>query len=251
MDPPKKQAKTEKEPLPEKQKGTEFFASLKLASSDHLDEAQKGKCERCGRTMKYYCYDCVARMDARTPTVTLPIALDIIHHPSEKLSKSTAIHAVVLSDQAKMHESPNVPDYDPETTVLLFPSATAVDILDYPKLSTLKRVVVVDSQWQKTNGIISHPNLAKLPCVVISKRSTYFWRYQPKDMGDDFLATIEAIYYFYRDYMTAVAPDGTEYDGSVDNLLYFFGHMYGVIQKSYKKQGKEMSKISNFVEKDE
>lgn len=199
--------------------------------------------------MKYYCYECVDRIHPATPTVQLPIDLEIIHHPSEKLSKSTAIHAVVLSPQAKMHESPDVPEYDPETTVLLFPSVGAVDILEYPKLSTLKRVVVVDSQWQKTNGIISHPNLAKLPCVVISKRSTYFWRYQPKDMGDDFLATIEAIYYFYRDYLS-VKNQSQPYDGSVDNLLFFFAHMYKVIQQTYKEKGVGMSRISTFVEKE-
>ena len=200
--------------------------------------------------MKYYCYECARRLDERTPSVTLPVALEIIHHPSEKPSKSTAVHAVVLSPQARMHESPEVPEYDPETSVLLFPSATAVDIVDYPKLATLQRVIVIDSQWQKTNGIIAHPNLAKLPCVVISKRSTYFWRYQPKDMGDDFLATIEAIYYFYRDYLTAMNP-GKPYDGSVDNLLYFFAHMYKVIQNAYKEKGKDMNRISNFVEKDD
>merc|ERR1711991_279708 len=206
-------------------KGSEFFASLKLAPSDHLDVKEKAKCPRCNRSMKYYCYACVERISDLTPKLELPIDLEIVHHPSEKLSKSTAIHAVVLSEQAKMREAPDeIPEYDPETTVLLFPSASAVDILDYPKLSTLKRVVVIDSQWQKTNGIVSHPSLAKLDTVIIQSRSTYFWRYQPKDMGSDFLATIEAIYYLYRDYLTKVRDE--PYNGEVDNLLYFFAHMY-------------------------
>merc|ERR1711991_15441 len=148
MDPPKKVAKTDAAAEAaaneeRKIKGSEFFASLKLAPSDHLDVKQKKPCPRCERSMKYYCYNCVIRVDEEhTPTVQLPIDLEIIHHPSEKLSKSTAIHAVILSEQAKMHESPEVPEYDPETTVLLFPSATAVDILEYPKLASLKRVVV-------------------------------------------------------------------------------------------------------------
>ncbi len=92
-----------------------------------------------------------------------------IHHPSEKLSKSSAVHAVIVSAQATMHESPNVPDFDPAETILLFPSADAVDVAAYPRLRNVKRVVVVDSQWQRTNGIMAHPNLQKLPCVVINK----------------------------------------------------------------------------------
>lgn len=144
-----------------------------------------------------------------------------------------------------MHESPNVPEYDPSDTVLLFPSADAVDISVYPKLSEIQRVVVVDSQWQKTNGIISHPNLAKLPCVVISKQNTFFWRYQ--DVGEECLATIEAIYYFFKQYSIAKNPD-VEYDGKCDDLLFFYSHIYKTIQNVYQESGKQMNRIPNFVE---
>jgi hypothetical protein len=157
------------------------------------------------------------------------------------------VHAVIVSPDARMHESPDIPEYDPKDTVLLFPSANAVDITEYKDLAAVRRVVVVDSQWQKTNGIIGHKNLARLPCVVISKRSTYFWRYQPKDMGDDFLATIEAIYYCYRDLICTLNP-GKPYDGSVDNLLFFYSHMYKTIQSNYKESNKDFKKIANFLE---
>ncbi len=40
-----------------------------------------------------------------------------IHHPSEKLSKSTAVHAVIVSPDAKWHESTDIPVYDPKDTV--------------------------------------------------------------------------------------------------------------------------------------
>ena len=248
-----------------RRKGSEFFASLKLAPSEHLDTKGKIECPRCKKQMKYYCYNCVMVTDKEhTPVVKLPINLDIIHHPSEKLSKryicwflvcslfiifcscfSTAIHAVILSKEAVMHESPNVPDYDPKETVLLFPSATAVDISVYPDLKNIKRVVVVDSQWQKTNGIISHPNLSKLPCVVISKQNTFFWRYQ--DVGEECLATIEAIFYFFRQLHQARHPD-TPYEGQYDNLLFFYSHIYKTIQNAYQKEGKKMNRIPNFVE---
>lgn len=174
-----------------------------------------------------------------------------IHHPSEKTSKSSAVHAVIVSPQATMYESPNVPDYDPAETILLFPSADAVPVGDYPNLSKVKRVVVVDSQWQKTNGIISHPNLKKLPCVVINMRQTYFWRYQPDGMGDEMLATIEAIYYMAKDFHNATNTQ-VPYDGRFDNLLYFFAHQYKVIQQAYDAnpdKSKSVKKKPNFLER--
>ncbi len=66
-------------------------------------------------------------------------------------------------------------------------------------------------------------------------------------MGDDFLATIEAIYYCYRDLICTLNP-GKPYDGSVDNLLYFFAHMYKTIQNDYKQSNKDFKKIANFLE---
>ena len=81
--------------------------------------------------------------------------------------------------------------------------------------SKLKRVIVLDCQWHKVcfkphyvtllthtafttqaNALHSHPNLAKLKRVRIHRYSTTFWRYQK--VGPECLATIEAIYYFYR-----------------------------------------------------
>lgn len=62
--------------------------------------------------------------------IVLTVFLKSIHHPSELLSKSTAIHAVIVSPDAKMHESTDIPVYDPKDTVLLFPSADAVDICE-------------------------------------------------------------------------------------------------------------------------
>lgn len=253
MEQPAKQAKTEAaadEDGSARTLGSAFFASLKLSPSEHLDREGKIKCGKCQRSMKYYCSSCLCRLDddaspGRTPVVTLPVALEIIHHPTEKTSKSTAVHAVVLSPQATMHEFPDVPEYDPADTVLLFPSPGAVDICEYQ--GPIRRVVVVDSQWQKTKSIVGHANLARLPCVVISKRNTFFWRYQPKEMGDDFLATIEAIYYFYRDYQTSRNP-GVPYDGSVDDLLYFYAHQWKVIQDVYKQSGKSFKRIPKFLE---
>ena len=56
-------------------------------------------------------------------------------------------------------------------------------------INEIKRIVVVDSQWQKAKAVLNHPNLQKLKCVRINSNKTAFWRYQHH--GDEFLATIE------------------------------------------------------------
>ena len=47
-----------------------------------------------------------------------------VHHPTENLSKSTAVHAPVLcgKEDVKFIEFPEVPEYNKEETLLLFPS---------------------------------------------------------------------------------------------------------------------------------
>jgi len=58
-----------------------------------------------------------------------------VHHPGETRSKSSAMHATVLcpaqvpfqinrslyEKQVNLHEFPEVPEFDPTNTVLLFP----------------------------------------------------------------------------------------------------------------------------------
>ena len=151
----------------------------------------------------------------------------MIHHPTELLSKSTAVHArVIAPETCRILEFPEeVPEYNKEETVLLFPSPDASDIeeLDFKKI---KKVVFIDSQWHKAKGIYAHPNISSLPCAKIKTYKTLFWRHQNE--SDEFLATIEAIYFFYREMM------GKDYKGEYDNLLYYYMLMYEVIQEKYR-----------------
>ncbi|KAJ3009949.1 UNVERIFIED_CONTAM: DTW domain-containing protein 1 [Siphonaria sp. JEL0065] len=62
---------------------------------------------------------------------------------------------------------------------------------------------------------------------------TLFWRYQ--SIGDHCLATIEAVYYFYRDYFSVYEPVGTPYDGRFDSLLYYFRLQYEAVQQNYRE----------------
>lgn len=67
-----------------------------------------------------------------------------------------------------------------------------------------------------------------------------FWRYQ-KGEADTSLATIEALYFFFRDYEVAMNHAGKGYDayyeagGKWDNLLYYYAFNFKIIQDAYRK----------------
>ena len=86
-----------------------------------------------------------------------------------------------------------------------------------------------------------------LPAVVIDSEETRFWRCDQR-RPVNFLATIEAIYYFcmqVHKYMATLVEQRADladdelrarfapYDGQYDNLLFFFKHTYHVIKNRY------------------
>ncbi|CAO3642520.1 unnamed protein product [Mucor hiemalis] len=76
-----------------------------------------------------------------------------------------------------------------------------------------------------------------MQCVTIAPRKTHFWRFQNVD--DYHLATIEAIYYLYREFgETYQAP----YDGSYDNLLFYYKFFYNMIQDNYQNKSVSFSR---------
>jgi len=237
-------------PKAKQEETTEFLNGLKLASFDYLNSLKRSVCPTCNRRRRYFCYTCFQRMGPSPeliPTVQLPIFLDILHHPQELKSKSTAIHAKVLSpDWTSIHEYPQIPDYNAEETVLLYPNkdAKAMEDLD---LTKVKRVVVIDSTWNQTRFFLRDDKVQKLPCVKLQGKKTYFWRYQRE--CDTCLSTIEAIYYFYVEYR---AKMNGSYDGIYDNLLYFYIYLYQLIQRYYKEREGErvFHRIDNYIKYD-
>ncbi|ELP83919.1 hypothetical protein EIN_311800 [Entamoeba invadens IP1] len=213
----------------------EFLSTLRLSSSTPLEDADKGGrviCPICKKSMKYFCYNCRKSLLPNAPQMTLPIKLDIVHHPTEKTSKSTALTACVLAPQdATWVEFPDeIPEYDSNETLLLFPSEDAKKLSEIPDLKKYKRVVCIESVWDKANAVKCHKNLVNLPKAVICAESTLFWRYQ--HLSDANLSTIEAIYYFYRDYYLATIGN---YTGQCDDLLYYFVHIYKKVQGFYNQ----------------
>ncbi|XP_023669809.2 tRNA-uridine aminocarboxypropyltransferase 1 [Paramormyrops kingsleyae] len=99
----------------------------------------------------------------------------------------------------------------------------------------LQKVVFIDSTWNQTNKIISDERLQALLRVELKTRKTHFWRHQ-KGSPDTYLATIEAIYYFLKDYHVLCLSQ--DYQGDYDNLLYFFVYLHKLINSAKHAAGK-------------
>lgn len=109
-------------------------------------------------------------------------------------------------------------------------------------MKSLKRIIVLDCQWNHANAMNSHVSLSNLKRLKIGTYSTTFWRYQRT--GDSCLATIEAIYYFFKEYHKAA---GKEYRGEYDNLLFYYKFFHDLI-RNVRKDGSVMVlvfKLSN------
>jgi len=180
------------------------------------------------------------------PHLSLPVSVDVIHHPTELVSKSTAIHAKLISpDDVSMFEFPNFPEYDFDSTLLLFPSKNALSVQEVD-FTNIKKVVFIDSQWQKTKRMLNHEGLSKLRSLKIDLQKTMFWRYQR--VGEHCLATIEAIYYFFKEYHFKQTGS---YEGQYDDILYYYSLFYNLIQDHYKSQNKVFPRIENYVKVDD
>lgn len=71
--------------------------------------------------------------------------------------------------------------------------------------------------------------------VELKMRKTCFWRRQ-KGKPDTYLATIEAIYYFLKDFHQHCLAQ--EYNGEYDNLLFFYSYLHSVVNKAKTSAGK-------------
>ncbi|XP_015231129.1 PREDICTED: DTW domain-containing protein 1 isoform X1 [Cyprinodon variegatus] len=103
------------------------------------------------------------------------------------------------------------------------------------KVYPLQRVVFIDSTWNQTNKISTDERLQGLLQVELKLRKTCFWRTQ-KGKPDTYLATIEAIYYFLKDFHQHCLLQ--EYTGEYDNLLFFYSYLHSLVNKAKTLKGK-------------
>ncbi|OBZ83219.1 DTW domain-containing protein 1 [Choanephora cucurbitarum] len=211
------------------------FDQFKIDDDQVLHKIEKRSvCPGCNKTVKYFCYKCLAivGMEASSvPHVDLPVHLDIIKHNKELDGKSTAVHACIIAKgNVDLHTWPQVPELEqPERTLLLFPSPGAKRLEDIPR-DSFDRIAVIDGTWIQAKQIANNtPVLKKMQHVTIQPQKTHFWRFQNVD--DQHLATIEAIYYLYREYGQTYEPP---YRGQYDNLLFYYKFFYHLIQNTYQ-----------------
>lgn len=222
----------------------EFIKGLKF--SVPLVELRKVKdrdpCPRCGKKRLYYCYDClcVTHPETHPPPLKLPIQVNVVLHPGEHRSKSTSLAAATISPDIKITSYPDVPaNLDPETTLVLYPSAQSSSLSDIANLHQYKQVLFVDSTWQQSKAIARDERVTKFKHVRIPEHVSLFWRFQSKDPS--YLATVEAIYFFLKEYISQLAKQSGSaepyYKGEVDDLLLYYINQYVLIQQSYIDKG--------------
>lgn len=193
------------------------------------------QCPKCKTNRKFFCPAWYVPLVKDIPVVKLPVNFTVLKHPGEKIGKSSIIASKILSpDNVDIHNKLEPPEFDYENTILLFPKDDATPITSFDKsdLSKIKNVVLIDSTWLQVNKFLNNPKISSLKPCVINTEKTIFWRYQ-RGQTDKNLSTIEAMYFFMRDYDKVMSE--SEYDGKYDNLLYFYGYNYALIQNEYSK----------------
>ncbi|KAJ2718521.1 hypothetical protein GGI07_005714 [Coemansia sp. Benny D115] len=207
--------------------------ALQVNPAPVLDNcSERLACAGCGKKTKFFCYFCcqpVPQLRDQIPRIRLPFKMDVIKHAKELDGKSTALHAKIVApeDVNIVTYSPSCLDgVDPLRTALLFPGPDAVDIATLDPQS-FDKVIVIDGTWSQAKGMLHHnTKLRLMQKVTVKPRKTRFWRYQSLD--DSYMATIEAIYFLYRDSF------GPGYAGEYDALMYFYKYFYDFIQNEYK-----------------
>ncbi|KAJ1670769.1 hypothetical protein EV182_008009, partial [Spiromyces aspiralis] len=115
--------------------------------------------------------------------------------------------------------------------------------------ASFDQAIVVDGTWSQARSIMFHDQTVReFRTVTIHPRITRFWRFQNTDRSH--MATIEAIYFLYRDFITnrlqleerngekmldqvsdsssaatattTIAAGSDGYDGRYDDLMFYY-----------------------------
>eukprot|EP00760_Papus_ankaliazontas_P016956 PhM_4_TR16965/c0_g1_i1/m.22320 len=214
--------------------------SIPLSQLAEVEE--RDQCPKCGHRRKLYCYDCLTQTTPRAfpeKRLRLPLRVHVVLHPNERRSKATSLQAPIVCEQGNVSvmtypEIPACSRDSPATTLLTFPSSTSTTMGNVPNLREMTDVVFIDCTWRQSYSISHDETLMSLPSVRLNEYTTSFWRFQDKDAT--YLATVEAMYYFFVEYHRAVT--GEPYRGEFDDLLLLYVHQYHQIQNYYKKDTK-------------
>jgi len=195
---------------------------MKIDSIDMLLELNNTriKCPKCDSSESIYCPFCLIPLGHVPPTVELPIKVDIYRHPHEKAERTTTAHCKLVSPLNvniivdKIDHDISSRYTDPSRVLILYPSKTSIPLSMVPK-GSFDTLIVIDGTWNHTKGMIARCSNSGFTHVRIEEHETKFWRFQ--NMNRTFLATVEAIYWFFVEYHKVY--ELTDYDGRFDNIL--------------------------------
>ncbi|CAI2164830.1 18953_t:CDS:2 [Funneliformis geosporum] len=187
------------------------FDEFKISSTSILDTLNaRSLCPKCARSMKFFCYWCYQVVGCqRTP------------------------------DDVSIYSNLDIPKYEnPSRLLLLFPGPDSKTLNEISK-DSFDKLLVVDGTWQQATSLTKFTQeLKNIRKITIKPQKTLFWRYQNK--SENHLATIEALYYFLKEYYEVYESDNDDhrYDGRYDDLLWYYKYLYEFIQATYSKSQK-------------
>ena len=91
------------------------------------------------------------------PKLDYPLNFLVVKHPKEKIGKSSIMASKVLApDHVTIHSELEAPEFDFESTILLFPDEEATPITSMPveELKAVKTAVLIDSTWKQTKRFL-------------------------------------------------------------------------------------------------
>lgn len=197
----------------------------------------------CGKKRRLVCAECVRFVgvpaDEQVPRLRLPLHVHVLLDDNRR--KATGLHAKLLAPDhvsvIEYGEQP-MPAFDPETTLVLFPSKQAKFIDEVERLERFSSIVLIDCRWTTLRAAnesalqqLQHVKLRHVP------EKSVFWRYH--DAGDGCVSSIEALYYAFKEIMRVTGQ--TVSGGTLEDLLYIFALQADSIRQDYaynpRKQG--------------
>ncbi len=138
--------------------GAVDFSTLKMDSHEPLHAAaERVTCTGCNKSRRYWCCDCAKALVDGAPSVHLPLQVSIVQAAAELPKRSTAQHAQILSDDARVYRPfPNCEEgvrtllakHEPGSAALLYPSDDACTPEEaISKLPDLKHLIVIGESY--------------------------------------------------------------------------------------------------------
>jgi DTW domain-containing protein YfiP len=204
----------------------QLHEDLRVSSHAALEGVGRQLCPGCGFSRALYCHTCLRALTA-APSVALPFNLWVLTHVQQNEATATGVHLAVLgAPRVTLLPVGELPTLNKATTVVLFPDSCALPAEEVEP-DSVTDVIVVDSKWGQTNGIVQSAALQGVRHVRLGRYRTSYWRYHTRGVPEDGLCTVEAVYFLCRELHTKAHPHGECH--CFDDLLWYFAHQHRTV----------------------